>query len=46
VLTKARARAEREAELLERINAGDVPPLPAELRRQLTQLGVRRFSAD
>ncbi len=45
VLAKARARADREGELLKRINGGDVPPLSDELRRQLTELGVRRIPA-
>ena len=43
VLAKARDRAAREADLLKRINAGDVPPLSDDLRRQLTELGVSRI---
>ncbi|WP_327241930.1 4-carboxy-4-hydroxy-2-oxoadipate aldolase/oxaloacetate decarboxylase [Streptomyces sp. NBC_01320] len=46
VLDRARARAQREAELLASIAAGNVPTLSPELRDQLVRLGVRRIPAS
>lgn len=45
VLARARARADREADLLASISAGNVPTLSPELRDQLDRLGVRRIPA-